>query len=123
MKKNEVNNVNENIVMDEQTMQAVIKDNMHLVPKNQIKKFGAMTLKQQVAKIKFYQDIAAMREAARIKNSVPNKVKEMMEKRGTVDDAKQVIEYCQSFVDGYREKEIAKIDEKIRQLEIAKQLL
>lgn len=109
--------------VNETEMQEFVNNNISIVPKNQVKKVNAMSLKDQYLKVKFYIDIQKLREDAKIKNSVPNKVKEMMEKRGTVADAKKVIEYCQSFVDGYREKEIAKIDEKIRQLEIAKQLL
>lgn len=74
MKKNSENNVSENVVvMDQETMEAIIEDNMHLVPKNQMKKFNAMTLEQKVKKIQFYTDMAVMREQARIKNSVVNR--------------------------------------------------
>lgn len=104
-------------VMDTETIQAVIEDNIGIVPKNQRKKFDAMTLQQKVAKIQFYQDMQKLREDARIKNSLPNKIKEMFEKRGTVEDAKTIIQYCQSFIDNFREREIAKIDEQIAALE------
>lgn len=74
MKKNSENNVSENVVvMDQETMEAIIEDNMHLVPRNQVKKFEALTLEQKVKKIQFYTDMAVMREQARIKNSVVNR--------------------------------------------------
>lgn len=125
MKKNETNNVSENVVvMDNETMEAIIEDNMHIVPKNQMKKFEAMTLEQKVKKLQFYTDMAVMREQARIKNSVPNKVKELFDKRhGTVDDAKTIINWLNEFVDGFREREIARIDEEIARLEEMKQSL
>ncbi len=127
MKKNLENNVSENVViepiMDEQQMQQYVEENIHLVPKNQIKKFESMTLQQKVSKISFYYDMQKLREDARIKNSLPNKVKELFEKRGTVEDAKTIIQYCQSFIDNFKQREIDKIDEQIRQLELMKQSL
>lgn len=127
MKKNLENNVSENIViepiMDEETMQQYVEENIHMVPKNQIKKFESMTLQQKVSKISFYYDMQKLREDARIKNSLPNKVKELFEKRGTVEDAKTIIQYCQSFIDSFKQREIDKIDEQIRQLELMKQSL
>lgn len=120
MKKNNVTET-ENIVvepvMDTETIQAVIEDNIGIVPKNQRKKFDAMTLQQKVAKIQFYQDMQKLREDARIKNSLPNKIKELFEKRGTVEDAKAVLNFCTDFIDNFREREIAKIDEQIAALE------
>lgn len=121
MKKN-ISTETENIVMepimDEETMQAVIEGNMHIVPKNQLKKFQAMTLQQKIAKIQFYQDIEQMRETARIKNSVPNRVKELFEKRhATVEDAKAVLQFCTEFIDNFKVREIEKIDAEIAKLE------
>lgn len=121
MKKN-ISTETENIVMepimDEETMQAVIEDNMHIVPKNQLKKFQAMTLQQKIAKIQFYQDMEQMRETARIKNSVPNRVKELFEKRhATVEDAKAVLQFCTEFIDNFKVREIEKIDAEIAKLE------
>lgn len=119
MKKN-ISTENENIVvepiMDEETMKAVIEDNIHIVPKNQLKKFQSLTLQRQVSKIQFYQDMKQMRETARINNSVPNRVKELFDKRhATVDDAKAVIQFCTEFIDNFNVREIEKIDaEEIR---------
>jgi hypothetical protein len=119
MKKNLENNVSENVVvMDNETMEAIIEDNMHLVPKNQMKKFEALTLEQKVKKIQFYTDMAVMREEARIKNSVPNKVKELFDKRhATVEDAKAVLQFCTEFIDNFKVREIEKIDAEIAKLE------
>lgn len=127
MAKKETNVENpliEQIVMDEETMKAVVDDSKHLVPKNQLKKFETLSLKEQVAKIQFYADIAKIKEDARIKNSILNRVKELFEKRhGTVEDAKAILKYCTEFIDGYKLREIAKIDEEIARLEQMKESL
>lgn len=122
MKKNIENNVNENVViepiMDEETMQAIVDDNIDIVPRSQRKKFETMTLKQKVAKIQFYHDMEKMREDARIKNSVLNRVKEVFTKRhATIEDAKQVLDFAQEFVDNFRQHQIEEIDKKIAELE------
>lgn len=118
MKKNEVNNVTENIVMDQETMQAVIEDNMHFVPKNQLKKFMTLSLEEQFEKMQYYQDRAAKIEQWKQSASVPNKVKDLFEKRhGTVEDAKTIINWLNEFIEGFREREIARIDEEIAKLE------
>lgn len=121
MKKN-ISTENENIltepIMDEETMKAVIEDNIHIVPKNQLKKFQSLTLQRQVSKIQFYQDMKQMRDTARINNSVPNRVKELFDKRhATVDDAKAVIQFCTEFIDNFKVREIEKIDAEIAKLE------
>ena len=125
MKKNLENNVSENVVvMDNETMEAIIEDNMHIVPKNQMKKFEALTLEQKVKKIQFYTDMAVMREQARIKNSVLNRVKEVFDKRhATIDDAKEVIKFAQEFVDNFRQHQIEEIDRQIAELEQMKESL
>jgi len=122
MNKNIENNVNKNVViepiMDEETMQAVIEENMHLVPRNQMKKFEALDLKHKMAKIQFYTDMAVMKEQARIKNSIGNRVKELFERRhASVDDAKEVLQFCTEFIDNFKVREIEKIDEQIQKLE------
>lgn len=128
MKKNEVINETENIViepiMDEETMQAIVDDNLNIVPKNQRKKFDTLTLQQKVAKIQFYHDINKMREDARIKNSLTNKVKELFERRkATVQDAKDVMKFCADFIDTFKLREIARLDEEIHRLELMKESL
>lgn len=105
---------------NESEAQKFVTENIALVPKNQMKKFEAMSLEQKAAKIQFYIDIKKLREDARIKNSIPNKVKELFDKRGTVEDAKDVMRFCQEFIDGFKQREVAKIDEQIRQLELMK---
>ena len=124
MKKNLENNVSENVVvMDNATMEAIIDDNISIVPKNQRKKFDALTLEEKAKKIQFYQDIQRMKEDARIKNSIPNKVKELFDKRGSVEDAKEVIKFAQEFVDNFRQHQIEEIDKQIAELEQMKEAL
>ena len=125
MKQNLENNVSENVVvMDNATMEAIIDDNISIVPKNQRKKFDALTLEEKAKKIQFYQDIQRMKEDARIKNSIINKVKELFDKRhATVDDAKEVIKFAQEFVDNFRQHQIEEIDKQIAELEQMKESL
>jgi len=125
MKKEIENNVSENVVvMDDETLQAMVDDNKHIVPRSQLKKFEAMSLKEQAAKIQFYYDVQKMREDARIKNSIINKVKELFDKRhATVDDAKEVIKFAQEFVDNFRQHQIEEIDKQIAELEQMKESL
>jgi len=128
MKKNEVNNVNENpvenIVMDDETKKALIEDNLYLVPKNQRKKFDAMSLDHQFAKIQLYQEFAVMRETARMRNSIINKVRELFDKRhATIDDAQSVIMFCNEYIDGFKQRQIEEIDRQIAELEQLKENL
>lgn len=127
MAKKETNVENpliEQIVMDDETKQAVIDDNMHLVPKGQLKKFNELSLDEKIKKIEFYQDIQRIKEDARIRNSIKTKVSEMFEKRhGTIDDAKEVLTFCTEFIDNFKQKEIEKIDEQIAILEEQKMAL
>lgn len=122
MKQNEVTNVNENIVMDNETMQAVIEDNMHLIPKNQLKKFEGLTLEEKVKKMQQYQDRAAKIEQWKITGSIIYKVKDLFEKKhATINDAKEVLTFCTEFIDNYKQREIEKIDIEIARLEELKQ--
>ena len=125
MKKNEVINENESlVVMDDETLAAIIEDSISIVPKNQLKKFEKLSLKEKAAKIQFYYDVQKMKEDARIKNSIINKVKELFDKRhATVDDAKEVIKFAQEFVDNFRQHQIEEIDKQIAELEQMKESL
>lgn len=124
MKKNEVINETENMVMNEEEMQQYIAENESIVPASQRKKFAALDLKSKVAKIKFYYDVQRLREDAKIKNSIPNKVKDLFElKHGTVEDAKAVMQFCTEFIDGFKQREIERIDTEIAKLQAMKQSL
>lgn len=133
MKKNSENNVSENMVentvvaepiMSEEQMQQYVDENLHMVPKNQQKRFDSLSLESKVAKIRFYYDMKKMREDARIKNSVVNRVREIFDKRhASIDDANDVLKFCNEFIDGYKLREIAKLDEEIARLEQMKQSL
>jgi hypothetical protein len=63
-----------------------------------------------------------MKEDARIKNSIPNKVKDLFEaKHGTVEDAKAVMKFCNEFIDGFKQREVERIDAEIRKLQLMKE--
>lgn len=117
MKQNEV-------TMSEQEMVEFVNMYIGIVPKNQLKKVNSLELKDKVVKIKFYQDMIKMREDARVKNSIPNKVKDMFEaKHGTVEDAKAVIKWCNEFIESFKEREIERLDAEIAKLQAMKQSL
>lgn len=121
---NETKNLVIEPIMDDATMEAIVEDNISIVPKNKRKKFDSLSLQHKVAKIQFYHDMAKMKEDARIKNSVLNRVQELFDKRqATIDDARDVLKFCNEFIDGYKLREIAKIDEEIARLEQMKQSL
>lgn len=132
MKKNEVKNENMNVVenntvantMTAEEMQQYIKENEQIIPACQKKKYNALDDAGKVAKIKFYYDLKKMREDARIKNSIPNKVKDLFDaKHGTIEDAKSVMQFCQEFIDGFRQHQIEEINRQIAELEQMKQAL
>ena len=120
MKRNEVKNENMNVVENNMTaeeMQQFIKENESIIPACQKKKYNALDDAGKVAKINFYYDLKKMREDARIKNSIPNKVKDLFDaKHGTIEDAKSVMQFCQEFIDGFK-----KIDAEIRKLQLMKE--
>lgn len=121
---NETKNLVIEPIMDDATMEAIVEDNISIVPKNKRKKFDSLSLQHKVAKIQFYHDMAKMKEDARVKNSVLNRVRELFDKRhATIDDARDVLKFCNEFIDGYKLREIAKIDEEIARLEQMKQSL
>ena len=113
-----------NVVMDEETMGAIIEDNMHLVPKNQLKRFEGLSLEGKLSKIQWYQKIEKIKEEAIVRNSIGYRVKELFEKRkATVEDAKEVLRYCTEFIDNFKTREIEKIDAEIAKLEELKRSL
>ena len=115
---NETKNIMIEPIMDEDVMAAVVEDNISIVPKNQRKKFDSLSLQHKVAKIQFYHDMAKMKEDARIKNSIPYRVKELFEKRhATIDDATEVIKFAQEYVDSFKHRQIEDIDRQIAELE------
>ncbi len=130
MKKNEVKNaenmnvVENNVVAEnaqqsenKEQMELFIKDNDNWVPKNQRKKYESLSLEGKVAKIKFWQDMKAMREQFTEARKIENKVKSLFEQRKpSVEDVLKVIEYCKSYISDCKAAELAKLDEEIARL-------
>ena len=115
---NETKNLVIEPIMDDATMEAIVEDNISIVPKNKRKKFDSLSLQHKVAKIQFYHDMAKMKEDARIKNSIAYRVKELFNKRhATIDDATEVIKFAQEYVDSFKQRQIEDIDRQIAELE------
>lgn len=103
-------------------MEQFIAENINFVPNNRKNKFKARTLEQQYEDIQYYMERAKMWEDLRQKNSIENKVKEMMVRRhATIEDAEKVINICKEFISSYKDEQIAKIDEEIARLTAMKQ--
>lgn len=99
-------------------MEQFVAENINLVPRNQSKKFNALTIEQKVEKIQSYIDRAKFWEEVAEKNKVINRVKEMFNKRhATVEDAKEVMAFCEEFISNFKQMELDKLDEEIRKLQ------
>ena len=104
-------------IADENKVQ-FINENIHMVPKNQMKKFQTLDIDGQVDKIQFYFDMQKMKDEWKEKNRMVNRVKDLFEKRhGTVEDALDVQKFCNEFIDSFKQRQIADIDRQIAELE------
>ena len=118
--KNENNgnmNVVTNPVMSTEQMEQFVKENIAIVPRNQAKKFESMKLEQKVSKIRFYIDIQKMKEDAREKNKLENKVKDLFIRRKvTTEDVLRVIEFCKKYIESTKVDEMNKLQLEIDRL-------
>ena len=111
-------------VMSKEQMVQFVNDNITLVPKNQKKKFDTLTLEKKVSKIHFYIDIMKMREDAREKNKLENKVKELFIRRKvTTEDVLRVIEFCKQYIESSKVEEMKKLQTEIDRLTNLKRML
>lgn len=115
MKKNNSNNENVNVV---ENMSQFINDNISLVPNVMMKRFMNLTIEQQAAKIQHYMYVQEMRAQRRL----VNRVRDLFDRRhATVEDANEVLAFCNEFISSAKEREIAAIDEEIAKLMQKKQ--
>lgn len=121
---NENNNVVANQTMTNEQMEQFVKDNISIVPRNQAKKFESMKLEQKVSKIRFYIDIQKMKEDAREKNKLENKVKDLFVRRkATTEDVLRVIEFCKQYIETSKVDEMNKLQAEIDRLTDLKRAL
>lgn len=125
MKKNEeVKNESGNTVAVDAQMEQFVLEHMDLVPRNQKNKFAALSLEGKARKIQFYMDMERMKAESRMRNTVIYRVKEVFNRRNaTVQDAKEVLDFCQEFLDSYKQKEIEKLNAEIEKLQAMKRSL
>ena len=121
MANNNSNNENKNGVtnpaMTNEQMEQFVKENISIVPRNQTKKFESLKLEQKVSKIRFYLDIQRMKEDAREKNKLENKVKDLFVRRkATTGDVLKVIEFCKQFIETTKVDEMNKLQAEIDRL-------
>ena len=121
MANNNSNNENKNVVtnpaMTNEQMEQFVKENIKIVPRNQAKKFESMKLEQKVSKIRFYIDIQKMKEDAREKNKLENKVKDLFVRRkATTEDVLRVIEFCKKYIESTKADEMNKLQAEIDRL-------
>ena len=118
------NNVVANQTMTNEQMQQFVKDNISIVPRNQAKKFESLKLEQKVSKIRFYIDIQKMKEYAREKNKLENKVKDLFVRRkATTEDVLRVIEFCKKYIESTKADEMNKLQAEIDRLTELKRTL
>ena len=121
---NENNNVVTNPAMTNEQMEKFVKDNISIVPRNQTKKFESLKLEQKVSKIRFYIDIQKMKEDAREKNKLENKVKDLFVRRkATTEDVLRVIEFCKQYIETSKVDEMNKLQAEIDRLTDLKRAL
>ena len=128
MANNNSNNENKNVVanpsMTNEQMEQLVKENISIVPRNQAKKFESMKLEQKVSKIRFYIDIQKMKEDAREKNKLENKVKDLFVRRkATTEDVLHVIEFCKKYIESTKADEMNKLQAEIDRLTELKRTL
>ena len=121
MANNNSNNENKNGVTNpaitNEQMEQFVKENISIVPRNQTKKFESLKLEQKVSKIRFYLDIQKMKEDAREKNKLENKVKDLFVRRkATTEDVLKVIEFCKQFIETTKVDEMNKLQAEIDRL-------
>ena len=121
MANNNSNNENKNVVtnpaMTNEQMEQFVKENIKIVPRNQAKKFESMKLEQKVSKIRFYIDIQKMKEDAKEKNKLENKVKDLfIRRKATTEDVLRVIEFCKKFIESTKVDEMNKLQAEIDRL-------
>lgn len=121
MANKNANNENKNGVtnpaMTNEQMEQFVKENISIVPRNQTKKFESLKLEQKVSKIRFYLDIQKMKEDAREKNKLENKVKDLFVRRkATTEDVLKVIEFCKQFIETTKVDEMNKLQAEIDRL-------
>ena len=121
---NENNNVVTNPAMTNEQMEQFVKENISIVPRNQAKKFESLKLEQKVSKIRFYIDIQKMKEDAREKNKLENKVKDLFVRRkATTEDVLRVIEFCKQYIETSKVDEMNKLQAEIDRLTELKRTL
>ena len=118
------NNVVANQTMTNEQMEQFVKENISIVPRNQTKKFESLKLEQKVSKIRFYLDIQKMKEDAREKNKLENKVKDLFVRRkATTEDVLRVIEFCKQYIETSKVDEMNKLQAEIDRLTDLKRAL
>ncbi len=121
---NENNNVVTNPAMTNEQMEQFVKENISIVPRNQTKKFESLKLEQKVSKIRFYIDIQKMKDDAREKNKLENKVKDLFVRRkATTEDVLRVIEFCKHYIETSKVDEMNKLQAEIDRLTDLKRAL
>lgn len=121
-KNNEIENKNE--VMNNEQMQQFINENITIVPKVMKGRFEKLTIEQKVEKIKEYIQRKQWQAEWVEKNRMVNRVKDLFNKRhATVQDAKDVLEFCNEFINSFKQHEIEKLDEEIQKLQEMKKSL
>lgn len=115
---------NQSSEQPEQEMVDYINSHSDLVPRNRIKMFADLSMEEQYKQLQKWEQSKRWREEAIEANRIVNKVKDLFEHRnGNVEDAKDVMRFCQDFIDNVKQREIDKLDAEIAKLQAMKKSL
>ena len=112
--------VNEKVVAttNGENLEQFVSENIQFVPKLRMKYFNTLSIEEKVAKLQNWKQRAAMKEQWIESAKVVNRVKDIFKKRGaTVEDAKEVVKFCEQFINEFKQAELDKLDEEIRKLQ------
>lgn len=115
---------NQSSEQPEQEMVDYINSHSDLVPRNRVKMFADLSMEEQYKQLQKWEQSKRWREEAIEANRIVNKVKDMFERRNAnVEDAKDVMRFCQDFIDNVKQSEIDKLDAEIAKLQAMKKSL
>lgn len=110
--------------MEQNEMKRFIEENINVIPENYVKKFEQLSIERKVSKIKHYLEMQKWREEGIERNSVLFRVKNIFEKRkANKEDAEQVIDFANKFIEGFKKKELERLDAEIAKLNAMKAAL
>jgi len=123
-KQNENKNESINNVVADFNAEQYVNDNITLVPNVMRSRFDKLPLEEKVQKINNYIERKKKQEANKKKNRLVNKVKDLFDRRhASVQEANDVADFCNEYINSFKRKEIDRLDDQIKKLQELKAAL